>query len=437
MQLVGQSSCDSSGVQLVGQSSCGSSEVQLVGQSSCGSSEMQLVGRLPARVVELLQSSTVGKPSQDRRLCQDHVGTPLSSGPTTSSGLGPTLGAQGSLRGSVNESEFLQRSACVHGLVGRSVGRSVVQKGSCSRRSVVQKYSCGRRSVVQKCSCSRLRVPKKKPKLGPYEGMRPFPKWVRPPPAMAVEEVSSGEGDVEMEVPSGSSAARPPEVPKAPQLLSGTGTEGITDAEMMELRIIMDEDWSPPYRSPPAVWSCHGPLEHNQTGYFDFCLLCGKWLSQGHLQSDSHMRQMERWLRADKPALAIPHDRFMDHERLEMLIQARHPLWSSNMVLSAKERVLQMEFFEAQEGVYTGEIPAEFGSGRPEEEAAASAARPALEAAASAARPAPPTSTEEPREKKPRKTEPPPPKSGRNQGSLLRLFSRWRARTKPGAIGEE
>ena len=164
---------------------------------------------------------------------------------------------------------------------------------------------------------------------------------------MAVEEVSSGEGDVEMEVPSGSSAARPPEVPKAPQLLSGTGTEGITDAEMMELRIIMDEDWSPPYRSPPAVWSCHGPLEHNQTGYFDFCLLCGKWLSQGHLQSDSHMRQMERWLRADKPALAIPHDRFMDHERLEMLIQARHPLWSSNMVLSAKERVLQMEFFEA------------------------------------------------------------------------------------------
>ena len=223
----------------------------------------------------------------------------------------------------------------------------------------------------------------------------------------------------------------------------------------------MDEDWSPPYRSPPAVWSCHGPLEHNQTGYFDFCLLCGKWLSQGHLQSDSHMRQMERWLRADKPALAIPHDRFMDHERLEMLIQARHPLWSSNMVLSAKERVLQMEFFEAQEGVYTGEIPAEFGSGRPEEVAAASAARPA-----------PPPSTEEPREKKPRRTEPPPPKSGRKRekprgtkpwpdthgvalrssaqmermgglrrlwgpGSLLRLFSRWRARTKAGAIGEE
>ena len=126
----------------VGQSSCDSSGVQLVGQSSCGSSEVQLVGRLPARVVELLQSSTVGKPCQDRRLCQDHVGTPLSSGPTTSSGLGPTLGAQGSLRGSVNESEFLQRSACVHGLVGRLVGRSVVRKSSCNRRLVERKKAC-------------------------------------------------------------------------------------------------------------------------------------------------------------------------------------------------------------------------------------------------------------------------------------------------------
>ena len=84
--------------------------------------------------------------------------------------------------------------------VGRLVGRSVVRKGSCNRRSVVRKSSCNRRSVVQKCSCSRLQVPKKNPKLGPYEGMRPFPKWVRPTPAMAVEEVSSGEGDVEMVV---------------------------------------------------------------------------------------------------------------------------------------------------------------------------------------------------------------------------------------------
>ena len=79
----------------VGQSSCDSSGVQLVGQSSCGSSEVQLVGRLPARVVELLQSSTVGKPCQDRRLCQDHVGTPLSSGPTDLSRTRPDFGCTG------------------------------------------------------------------------------------------------------------------------------------------------------------------------------------------------------------------------------------------------------------------------------------------------------------------------------------------------------
>ena len=163
------------GESAVGQSSCDSSGVQLVGQSSCGSSEVQLVGRLPARVVELLQSSAVGKPCQDPRLCQDRVGTPSSSGPTTSSGLGPTLGAQGSLRGFVSESELLQQSACMHGLVGRSVGRSVgragkgscsrrsvVQKGSCSRRSVVQKGSCSHRSVVQKCSCSLRSVVQKR-----------------------------------------------------------------------------------------------------------------------------------------------------------------------------------------------------------------------------------------------------------------------------------
>ena len=103
---------------------------------------MQLVGRLPARVVELLQSSAVGKPCQDRRLCQDHVGTPSSSGPTTSSGLGPTLGAQGSLRGFVSESELLQQSACVHGRsVGWSVGRAEGQLQSPVGRAEVQLQS--------------------------------------------------------------------------------------------------------------------------------------------------------------------------------------------------------------------------------------------------------------------------------------------------------
>ena len=155
------------------------------------------------------------------------MGTPLSSGADDLFRTRPDLGAQGSLRGPVSESEFLQRSACVHGF-GRSVGWSVGRlcgKGSCNRRSVVRESSCNRRSVVQKCSCNRLQVPKKKPKLGPYERMRPFPKWVRPTPAMVVEEVSSGRAMSRWKSRAGPSAARPPEVPKAPQLLSGTGTE--------------------------------------------------------------------------------------------------------------------------------------------------------------------------------------------------------------------
>ena len=150
------------GESAVGQSSCDSSGVQLVGQSSCGSSEVQLVGRLPARVVELLQSSAVGKPCQDRRLCQDHVGTPSSSGPTTSSGLGPTLGAQGSLRGSVSESELLQRSACVHGLVGRSVDRSVgraeVQLQSPSSVCAVGRAEVQLQSPSSVCAVGRTEV---------------------------------------------------------------------------------------------------------------------------------------------------------------------------------------------------------------------------------------------------------------------------------------
>ena len=160
----------------VGQSSCDSSGVQLEGQSSCGSSEVQLVGRLPARVaarvVELLQSSTVGKPCQDRRLCQDHVGTPLSSGPTTSSGLGPTLGAQGSLRGPVSESEFLQRSACVHGF-GRSVGWSVGRL--CGRAVAIVGRLCGRAVAIAGRSCrsavaTAFKCPRRSPSWGPTRG---------------------------------------------------------------------------------------------------------------------------------------------------------------------------------------------------------------------------------------------------------------------------
>ena len=101
--------------------------VNMVGESalgplSCGSSELQLVGQLPARVVELLQSSAVGEPCQDHRLCQDLLGTQLPTSPMTSSGPGPTSSAQGWLQGLAREGS-VQQSACE--AVGMSVGRSV------------------------------------------------------------------------------------------------------------------------------------------------------------------------------------------------------------------------------------------------------------------------------------------------------------------------
>ena len=46
----------------------------VVGQSSCGGIGEPLVGRLPARVVDLLQSSAVGEPCQDRRFVSGAYG---------------------------------------------------------------------------------------------------------------------------------------------------------------------------------------------------------------------------------------------------------------------------------------------------------------------------------------------------------------------------
>ena len=119
--------------------------MQSVGQSSCGSSEVQLVGRLPARVVELLQSSAVGKPCQDHRLCQDSLslGMPLPLPPTTSSDAGPPLGPQGLLQGFALERDFLQQSACESSAtsVGRSVGRCSACLGQVGQHA--QSVGCG------------------------------------------------------------------------------------------------------------------------------------------------------------------------------------------------------------------------------------------------------------------------------------------------------
>ncbi|CAE7662694.1 GIP, partial [Symbiodinium sp. CCMP2592] len=89
--------------------------VQLVGQSSCGSPGVQLVGQLPARVVKLLQSSAV-----------DPSSSPLRSG-TTSSDRGQWVQPVSVVQPACSDSE--ERLLGMH---GRLVGRSVVHDGVCS-----------------------------------------------------------------------------------------------------------------------------------------------------------------------------------------------------------------------------------------------------------------------------------------------------------------
>ena len=105
-----------------------------VGQLPCGSSEVQLVGQLPARVVELLQSSAVGEPCQDHRLCQDFSGTLSAASPATSSGPGAAQqsACDVSLRSACGMS---LQSACgmsSESLLGTSVGRSVGRSAGCA-----------------------------------------------------------------------------------------------------------------------------------------------------------------------------------------------------------------------------------------------------------------------------------------------------------------
>ena len=290
-------------MQLVGQSSCGSSEVQLVGQLPCGSSEVQLVGRLPARVVELLQSSAVGKPCQDRRLCQDHVGTPSSSGPTTSSGLGPTLGAQGSLRGFVSESELLQQSACVHGRsVGRSVGRAEGQLQSPVGRAEVQLQSpvgCAEESL-------QLNV----------TAQSPLKARVGRSGKGAQSRATLGDGGYEGTCEMGATVAAcagdlgARRETEDPAMVEEVGSED----ELEDITPVMEEIWTPPYHVPESTWSVPGPLDHAQTPHYTFCLLCEKWCSAGHLMSAGHSTAIQKWMQSGKPVLKIP-PRFAEDDR--------------------------------------------------------------------------------------------------------------------------
>ena len=63
-------------------------------------------------------------------------------------------------------------------------------------------------------------------------------------------------------------------------------------------------------------------------------------------------------MQSGKPLLQIP-PRFADDEQVEMLIQSRHPTWSRRTTLAAKQAILQMAYYRAQEGTFRGEIPPE------------------------------------------------------------------------------
>ena len=137
-----------------------------------------------------------------------------------------------------------------------------------------------------------------------------------------------------------------------------TVEEVSSEDELEDITPVMEEVWTPPYHAPESTWKIPGPLDHAQTPCFTFCLLCEKWCSAGHLMSAGHSSAMQRWMRSGKPLLQIPL-RFAEDEQVEMLIQSRHPTWSRRTTLAAKQAILQMAYYRAQEGTFRGEIPPE------------------------------------------------------------------------------
>ena len=131
-----------------------------------------------------------------------------------------------------------------------------------------------------------------------------------------------------------------------------------SEDELEDITPVMEEIWTPPYHVPESTWSVPGPLDHAQTPHYTFCLLCEKWCSAGHLMSAGHSTAIQKWMQSGKPVLKIP-PRFAEDEQVEMLIQSRHPTWSRRTILAAKQAILQMAYYRAQEGTFRGEIPPE------------------------------------------------------------------------------
>ena len=181
--------------------------------------------------------------------------------------------------------------------------------------------------------------------------MKAHAKWVRPSrpvPEIWVHDESPAvtEDSAMAKAPAGTT--------EDPAMVEEVGSED----ELEDITPVMEEIWTPPYHVPESTWSVPGPLDHAQTPHYTFCLLCEKWCSAGHLMSAGHSTAIQRWMQSGKPVLKIP-PRFAEDEQVEMLIQSRHPTWSRRTILAAKQAILQMAYYRAQEGTFRGEIPPE------------------------------------------------------------------------------
>ena len=115
--------------------------------------------------------------------------------------------------------------------------------------------------------------------LPPKMALRPQAKWSSSHPKaapagrveMEIEEISSEEGAAE-----------------APHRI-GSNSLRLTPEQQS---LVLGYDWDPPYLSGPNQWQGSLPLRHNQRGC-QYCLLCDKVCTEGHIMSASHNRAME------------------------------------------------------------------------------------------------------------------------------------------------
>ena len=182
--------------------------------------------------------------------------------------------------------------------------------------------------------------------------MKAHAKWVRP--SRPVPEIWVHDESPEMVTEDSAMAKAPAGTTEDPAMVEEVGSED----ELEDITPVMEEIWTPPYHVPESSWSVPGPLDHAQTPHYTFCLLCEKWCSAGHLMSAGHSTAIQKWIQSGKPVLKIP-PRFAEDEQVEMLIQSRHPTWSRRTILAAKQAILQMAYYRAQEGTFRGEIPPE------------------------------------------------------------------------------